>query len=66
MLWHYARGKPKEAIESDQQLTISWQGEVFERLRKHVCVLVRLSPENVWKSSSATETVDRSFHQSQP
>ena len=31
MLWYYAKGKPKEAIESDQHLTISWQGEVVER-----------------------------------
>ena len=29
MLWHYAKGKPKEELRSD--ITVSWQNEVAAR-----------------------------------
>ena len=32
MLWYYAKGKPKDEIQSDQHLTISWENEMVERL----------------------------------
>jgi hypothetical protein len=25
MLWYYAKGKPKEAIEADQHVTVQWR-----------------------------------------
>jgi hypothetical protein len=28
MLWHYAKGKPKDEARTDQHFVISWQDEV--------------------------------------
>jgi hypothetical protein len=25
LLWHYAKGKPKEEVQSNQQINVSWQ-----------------------------------------
>jgi hypothetical protein len=33
MLWHYAKGKPKEEVQSNQHITVSWQEGVTERLK---------------------------------
>ena len=32
MLWYYAKGKPKEEVQADQHITISWQDDVSRRL----------------------------------
>lgn len=34
MLWYYAKGKPKDEIQSKQQLTISWESDMAERLMR--------------------------------
>ena len=33
LLWYYAKGKPKEEVQSNQQITVTWQESVTERLK---------------------------------
>lgn len=39
MLWHYAKGKPKDEMQSDQHLTISWQDDLVDLLRSRTARL---------------------------